>query len=42
MIWKRTQQHSLKVHEKTTYTSRVNAKTTAMRKIADEREDEIH
>jgi len=31
----------LKVHEKTTYTSRVNAKTAAMRKIADESEDEF-
>ncbi|XP_068759305.1 cilia- and flagella-associated protein 100-like isoform X1 [Montipora capricornis] len=37
----RTQQRSLKVHEKTTYTSRVNAKTAAMRKIADESEDEF-
>ncbi|KAJ7318888.1 hypothetical protein OS493_037220, partial [Desmophyllum pertusum] len=37
----RVQQRSLKVHEKTTYTSRVNAKTAAMRKIADEDEDEF-
>lgn len=37
----RVQQRSLKVHEKTTYTSRVNAKTAAMRKIADEGEDEF-
>lgn len=29
------------MHEKTTYTSRVNAKTAAMRKIADESEDEF-
>lgn len=37
----RVQQRSLKVHEKTTYASRVNAKTAAMRKIADEDEDEF-
>ncbi|XP_020619438.1 cilia- and flagella-associated protein 100-like [Orbicella faveolata] len=37
----RVQQRSLKVHEKTTYTSRVNAKTAAMRKIADEGDDEF-
>lgn len=37
----RVQQRSLKVHEKTTYTSRVNAKTAAMRKIADDGEDEF-
>lgn len=37
----RIQQRNLKVHEKTTYTSRVNAKTAAMRKIADESEDEF-
>lgn len=29
------------MHEKTTYASRVNAKTAAMRKIADEDEDEF-
>lgn len=29
------------MHEKTTYASRVNAKTSAMRKIADEDEDEF-
>lgn len=29
------------MHEKTTYTSRVNAKTAAMRKIADEGDDEF-
>ncbi|KAK2571476.1 Cilia- and flagella-associated protein 100 [Acropora cervicornis] len=37
----RVQQRSLKVHEKTTYTSRVNAKTAAMRKIGGESEDEF-
>lgn len=37
----RINQRSLKVHEKTTYTSRVNAKTAAMRKIADDSEDEF-
>ena len=41
MIQERIQQRSLKVHEKTTYTSRVNAKTAAMRKIGDEIEDEF-
>lgn len=29
------------MHEKTTYTSRVNTKTAAMRKIADDSEDEF-
>lgn len=29
------------MHEKTTYTSRVNAKTAAMRKIADDDEDDF-
>lgn len=37
----RIQQRSLKVHEKTTYTSRVNAKTAAMRKIGDDNEDDF-
>lgn len=37
----RVQQRSLRVHEKTTYTSRVNAKTAAMRKIGGESEDEF-
>lgn len=37
----RVQQRSLKVHEKTTYTSRVNAKTAAMRKIGSESEDDF-
>ena len=30
----------MKVHEKTTYSSRVNAKTAAMRKIGEESDDE--
>ena len=29
------------MHEKTTYTSRVNAKTAAMRKIGDDNEDDF-
>ena len=29
------------MHEKTTYTSRVNAKTAAMRKIGDDSEDDF-
>ncbi|XP_031571792.1 cilia- and flagella-associated protein 100-like [Actinia tenebrosa] len=37
----RIQQRKLKVHEKTTYTTRVNAKTAAMRKIAHESDDEV-
>lgn len=37
----RINQRKLKVHEKTTYTSRVNTKTAAMRKIADDSEDEF-
>ncbi|KAK3737753.1 hypothetical protein QZH41_017217, partial [Actinostola sp. cb2023] len=37
----RVQQRNLKVHEKTTYTSRVNAKTAAMRKIGQTGDDEI-
>lgn len=41
LIQERVQQRSLKVHEKTTYTSRVNAKTAAMRKIGGESEDEF-
>ena len=41
MIQERVQQRSLKVHEKTTYTSRVNAKTAAMRKIGSESEDDF-
>ena len=41
LFQERIQQRNLKVHEKTTYTSRVNAKTAAMRKIADESEDEL-
>ncbi|RMX58693.1 hypothetical protein pdam_00009492 [Pocillopora damicornis] len=40
-ITERIQQRSLKVHEKTTYTSRVNAKTAAMRKIGDDNEDDF-
>ncbi|CAH3026085.1 unnamed protein product [Porites evermanni] len=37
----RINQRKLKVHEKTTYASRVNTKTAAMRKIADDSEDEF-
>lgn len=37
----RIQQRKLKVHEKTTYTSRVNAKTAEMRKIGQASDDEI-
>lgn len=36
----RIKQRSMKVHEKTTYSSRVNAKTAAMRKIGEESDDE--
>ena len=41
ILQERINQRKLKVHEKTTYTSRVNTKTTAMRKIADDSEDEF-
>ncbi|XP_020912543.1 cilia- and flagella-associated protein 100 [Exaiptasia diaphana] len=37
----RTQQRKLKVHEKTTYTSQVNAKTAEMRKIGQPSDDEV-
>ena len=41
ILQERINQRKLKVHEKTTYTSRVNTKTAAMRKIADGSEDEF-
>lgn len=41
ILQERINQRKLKVHEKTTYTSRVNTKTAAMRKIADDSEDEF-
>ncbi|XP_028414422.1 cilia- and flagella-associated protein 100-like [Dendronephthya gigantea] len=39
-LQQRKVQHKLKVHEKTTYASRVNAKTAEMRKIVDDVDDE--
>lgn len=36
----RKEQQKLKIHEKTTYASRVNAKTVAMRKIVDDINDD--
>ena len=41
ILQERINQRKLKVHEKTTYTSRVNTKTAAMRKIAYDSEDEF-